>query len=90
MEKRFSQDNLVTDEQHHINSRILEQASDTAEKLTELECKLNDITCYVTEMENGTEVQSYTEEAQDIFNIYYDQQVDELYSLLNRQLEIIE
>ncbi len=90
MEKRFSTDNLETAEQHHINSRILEQASETAEKLTELECKLNNITCYVTEMEGETEVSSYTEEAQDIFNIFYDEQVDELYSLLNRQLEIIE
>lgn len=89
MKKKFSQDELETDEQHHINSRILEQASDTAEKLTELECKLNGITCYVVEMEGDTEVSSYTDEAQDIFNTYYDQQVDELYSLLNRQLEII-
>lgn len=90
MNKRFNQDELVTAEQHHINSRIMEQASDTAEKLTELECKLNGITCYVVEMEGDTEVSSYTEEAQDIFNIHYDQQVDELYNLLNEQLEIIE
>lgn len=89
MNKRFSQDDLETAEQSNINSRILEQASDTAEKLTELECRLNNITCYVVEIENGCEVSSYTEEAQDIFNIYYDQQVDELYNLLNRQLEII-
>ena len=90
MEKRFSIDDLETAEQHNVNSRILEQASDTAEKLTELECKLNDITCYVTEMEGETEVSSYTEEAQDIFNIFYDEQVDELYAFLNSTLKIIE
>jgi len=90
MEKRFLEDDLETAEQHNINSRIMEQASHTAEKLTELECKLNGIKCYVNEMEGETEVSSYTEEAQDIFNIYYDEQKTELYNLLNRQLEIIE
>jgi hypothetical protein len=79
--------NLPIDD--HINSLIMEQASDTAEKLTELECKLNKIECYVTEIQDGTEVQSYTEEAQDIFNIYYDEQKTELYSLLNAQLTAI-
>jgi hypothetical protein len=90
MKKRFSQDELVTREQHIINSRIMEVASDVSEKLTELECKLNGIQCYVVEMEGETEVSSYTEEAQEIFNIHYDQQMDELYNLLNLQLEIIE
>jgi hypothetical protein len=74
----------------HINSLIMSQASDTAEKLTELYCKLNDIECYVVEMEAETEVSSYTEEAQDIFNIYYDEQTAELYALLNTQLKAIQ
>jgi hypothetical protein len=90
MNKRFIEDELETAEQHNINSRIMEQASDVAEKLTELECKLNGIECYVVEMEGDTEVSSYTEEAQDIFNAYYDEQKTELYNLLNSQLEIIE
>jgi hypothetical protein len=90
MNKRFIEDELETAEQHNINSRIMEQASDTAEKLTELECKLNGIECYVVEMEGETEVSSYTEEAQEIFNTYYDEQKTELYNLLNSQLEIIE
>lgn len=72
-----------------INSLIMSQASDTAEKLTELECKLNGIECYVVEMEDETEVSSYTEEAQDIFNNYYDVQMTELYALLNAQLTAI-
>lgn len=89
MKKKFNEDDLETTEQHNINSLIMEQASDTAEKLTELDCKLNGIQCYVTEIEGDTEVSCYTEEAQDIYDIYYDEQKTELYSLLNRQLEII-
>ena len=90
MNIRFNEDELETAEQHDINSRIMEQASDTAEKLTELQCKLIGIQCYVIEMEGETEVSSYTEEAQDIFDVYYDEQKTELYNLLNSQLEIIE
>mgnify|MGYP003646190099 CR=1 FL=1 len=91
MEKQFNNEALIVSLEHDkINSMILEQASDVSEKLTELECKLNDITCYVVVMEDKTECTSYTEEAQDIFNIYYDEQVDELYKLLNNQLKIID
>lgn len=80
---RFNQDNLNTKADHSINTLILEQASDTAEKLTELECKLNNIECWVY----GGGGQSFTDEAQDIFNIYYDEQCEELYNLLNAQLK---
>lgn len=73
-----------------INSLILSQASDTAEKLTEQECKLSSIECYVIEMEGDVEISSYTEEAQDIFNIYYDEQYDELYRLLYNQLKLLD
>ena len=90
MNKRFIEDDLETDEQSNINSLIMVQASDTAEKLTLLECNLHGIECYVVEMEGETEVSSYTEEAQDIFNAYYDEQKTELYNLLNIQLEIIQ
>ena len=90
MEKRFEEGELITIEDYEINSRIMEQASDVSEMLTEMDCKLNGIECYVIEMEDETEVSSYTEEAQDIFNIYYDEQMTKLYNLLNRQLEIIE
>lgn len=89
MTKRFNENVLETAEQHQIHSAIMSQASDIAEKLTELECKLNGIECYVVEMEGETEVTSYTDEAQDIFNIHYDEQMTELYNLLNHQLEII-
>lgn len=84
--KQFKEGDLETAIDHNINSLIMEQASDIAEKLTELECQLNDIECYEVE-EDET---SYTEEAQVIFNIYYDEQVTELYALLNAQLKAIE
>lgn len=83
--KKFSLDTLETAKDHEINSIIMEQASETADKLTELECKLNKIKCY-DECDNEI---SYTDEAQDIFNIFYDEEVDNLYKLLNVQLEII-
>jgi len=91
MKKRFIEGELNTHEDHHINSSVMEQASDTAEKLTELECKLNSITCWITERDGlgDTEVSRFSEEAQDIFNEYYDEQMTELYGLLNYQLEII-
>lgn len=89
MGKRFDENEVETDEQHQIHSTIMSQACDIAEKMTELECKLNGIECYVVGMEGETEVSTYTDEAQDIFNIYYDEQMTELYSLLNHQLEII-
>lgn len=73
-----------------INSLILEQASDTSEKLTELECKLNNITCYIIKMEGDVEHSSYTKDAQEIFNVYYDEQYDELYRLLFNQLKILD
>lgn len=87
--KRFDENEVETVEQHKIYSLIMIQASDIAEKLTELECKLNNIVCYIVEMEGETEVSSYTEEAQDIFNVHYDNHMTELYSLLNSQLDVI-
>jgi hypothetical protein len=83
--EEFSQDRLETDEDHKVNSLILEQASDIAEKLTELECRLSGIDCWV----HSGGGQSFTDEAQDIFNVHYDEQVDELYNLLNAQIKII-
>jgi hypothetical protein len=89
MQIKFIEGELKTIQDDMINSLIMEQASDTAEKLTELECKVLGIECYKVEMEDDTEVSSYTEEAQDIFDVHYDEQMTELYNLLNAQLKII-
>ena len=76
---------LKTEVDYNIFSIVMVQASDVAEKLTELECELHGIP-HEVEDENGF---CYTDEAQGIFNIYYDEQIDELYQLLNQQLKII-
>jgi hypothetical protein len=89
MQTEFIEGEFNTPEDDMINSLIMEQASDTAEKLTELECKLLGIECYKVEIEDETEVSSYTEEAQDIFNVHYDEQMTELYNLLNTQLKTL-
>jgi hypothetical protein len=93
--KLFDEFELNTPLDDHINSLIMSQADDIAEKLTELECRLNGIQCYFVEMvsnkntDGEVEERSYTSEAQDIFNVYYDEQVTALYSLLNEQLKVI-
>ncbi len=89
MKKQFKEDELNTKEEHEINSLIMSQASDIAEKLVELECKFNNVKCYIVETEGNVECLRYTEEAQDMFDIYYDEQKTELYSLLNTQLKVI-
>lgn len=86
MEKQFIEGELNTHEDDHINSLILSQAADIAEELTELECKLHNIVCWIYDDEG----QSFSEEAQDIFNEYYDKYTTELYDLLNAQLKVIE
>ena len=83
--KKFEQGELDTPEQQTINSLILEQASETSEKLTVLECKLNNIQCWIETDEES----HFSEQAQTIFNIYYDEQCEELYSLFNAQLEVL-
>ena len=90
MEKRlFSEEELNDSVDFEINSLILEKASDVAEKLTELECSVNNIECYNTVNVDGIDISSFSDEAQDIFNIYYDEQISSLYILLNQQIKAI-
>lgn len=80
----YSLDKLETDKDFQVNSIIMELASENADKLTQQECEINNVKCLV---EEDGEL-SYTEEAQDIFNVYYDKQVDLLYKTFNELLEI--
>lgn len=80
--------NLPIDD--HINSLILSQASDIAERLTELDCKILGIKCYIVEMEGKAELITMTDKAQDIFNEHYDLHTSELYALLNAQIKTIQ
>lgn len=89
MEKQFNINEVHTPQEMQMHDTIISQAADIAEKLTELECKANGVECYVSEMEGETEVLSYTEEAQEIFNTYYDQYTEELYNLLNTQIKLL-
>ena len=72
-----------------IRSIIMEQACDTAEQLCEMECKLHNIDCLIIDKEGDVEVSRYTEEAQEIFDGYYDEQTDELFRVLYRQMKIL-
>jgi hypothetical protein len=89
MNRVFSEDELNDKIDFYINTLILEKASDIAEKLTELECSVNNIECYNTVNVDGIDVYPFTDEAQDIFNIYYDEQISSLYELLNSQIKLI-
>lgn len=63
-----------------IESLILERSSDVAEQLTELECKNLNIYCYNEVSENEF---IFTEEAQEIFNIYYDEEIEKQTNIIN-------
>ena len=77
---------LETTEDHLINSMIMEQACDNADTLTQMDCLINGVVCNKKDEDGSI---TYTDEAQDIFNIYYDEQTTELYRLLNSQMKII-
>lgn len=78
---------LEGEDSQEFRTLIMEQASDTAEKLTSLDCTLNGITLYI---EHDDESQSYTKQAQEVFNYYYDEQTEELYKLFYIQMKLIE
>jgi hypothetical protein len=67
-----------------INVSVIEYAKSVAKMVTELECKLNDIECYkkIYSVVEGDEP-LFTDEAQNIFNIYYDEQYNKLNSLVD-------
>lgn len=86
--KEYSLDNVCTGDHKadNVNSRIMEVAGDYADELTERDCHLDNIECY-EEDETGL---SFTEEAQEIFNEYYDSKIDELYALVNSCIKVHE
>lgn len=80
----YSLDKLETEKDFDVNSIIMELASDNADEITNLECGLNNIFCYIEEGDGII----YSEEAQEIFNIHYEKQVDVLYKTINEILKI--
>jgi len=85
MKKRFEEGNLNTAEENNVNSIIMEKACDIAGEITEKECEIQGIECFIEEDDET----SYTEEAQDIFNEHYDKQMASLYKLVNDVLSVI-
>jgi len=81
----FDENKIDTNLEHSINSLIMEQASNTAEHLTEMQCGNLDTKCWI-QTADGI---AFTEYAQEIFNDYYDEQMSQLYKLINNQLKLI-
>lgn len=79
--------NHKEDDIHYL---IMEFASDFSQKITEQECEINDIVCCQEESEGNTAVETYTEDAQEIFNHHYDNMTEALYSLVNKAIDIHE
>ena len=77
--EKYNQGEIQTKSQHLANSIIMELACDISESLTEKECKKRKLRVLI-ETEDETR---YTKKAQDIFNSYYDKQMDEIYALAN-------
>lgn len=78
---RFTQGEVKTKGQHNVNSIIMEVASDLASTLTEKECEKRGIKCLT--FSGDEEASTYTDEAQDIFNDFYDDKMDEVYAIAN-------
>ena len=83
--KTFKQGEQNTNEEHKVNSLIMEIASEMASETTERFFNLMGIKLEQQD-ENGDT--RYTEDAQDFFNDEYDRQMDLLYSFTNDLMKI--
>jgi hypothetical protein len=81
--KKYGRDNLDTKKDHRIHSEIMETAHDLAEELALKEWGETRKGFWVEAEENEF---TLSEEAQCIFNEYYDNIEDELYRVFNRCL----
>jgi glutathionyl-hydroquinone reductase len=80
----YSEDNLNSGKADMIHSLIMETADDIASHKLELTWDQNKK--IVVENEEGELI--YTEEAQEEFNEFYDEEITKLYSLINSIIEI--
>ena len=83
----YKLDNLCTGnvKQDEMNSLIMDYTSDFAEILTEKECIINNIDCWLND---GVNEPCFSEEAQDIFNYHYDEFTENIYKLINEAIKI--
>lgn len=77
MKNQYVQGELETHLKESVNSLIMEIASDIADDKVMLNFGAD---AYITD-ENGDSV--YAEDAQEVFNQYYDEEMNRLYSLVN-------
>ncbi len=80
----YSEGNLNSGKADMIHSLIMETAADIASHKLELTWDQNKK--IVVENEEGELI--YTEEAQEEFNEFYDEEITKLYSLINSIIEI--
>lgn len=80
----YSEDNLNSGKADMIHSLIMETADDIASHKLELTWDQNKKIA----VENEEGVLIYTEEAQEEFNEFYDEEITKLYSLINSIIEI--
>ena len=82
---KFEQGKFDTPAAEGVNSAIMEQASETAASLTELQCEIGKTPCWISDGAGG---KRFSEEAQEIHNNHYDRQMVELYGLVNNVCEL--
>jgi len=83
--KTFKQGEQNTNEEHNVNSLIVEMASEMASETTERFFNLMGIKL---EQEDESGDTRYTDDAQDFFNEEYDRQMDLLYAFTNDLMKI--
>jgi hypothetical protein len=80
----YKEGEAVTGLEHDVNALLMEEASDKADRLVHNDMKDNEI--YVV---NGIFADSsYTETAQELFNQYYDDELNNLYRIVNMIKEL--
>ena len=85
MKDHYTQREWASPLEQEINSYLMEVAAEHADTFVHNDMKDNEI--YITTLEGST---YYTDEAQELFNEYYDAELDGLYTIINNVKEIEE
>ena len=85
MKLTFDENKIDTILKHKVHSLIMEEASEIAEAQTSIRCDY----LQIEEHKKNEDGFVFTEEAQDIFNEFYDTELEQLYKLINNVLKII-
>jgi hypothetical protein len=82
MKQYYKQHKLEAFEQQRMNELIKEQVCEVADQLVRKDCENLHIQCY-----KGKRHTNYTEQAQDMFNSYYDDLMEDMYKFVNEVIE---